>query len=224
SVLPADQRFARFAWGLPDEKTGLIGLYAIKSNRKNEAPLTGSVVTDASQTYDQMSRVAVSLEMNAKGAKIWEQMTGDAYKNNTQIAIVLDNTVYSAPGVTSGPISGGRSSITGDFSINEGKDLATVLKAGKLPAKANIVQIEIVGPSLGQEAINAGMLSFIIALVVVFGFMIFYYGRAGYYADVALAANLLFIFGILAGLGAVLTLPGIAGIVLAIGMAVDANV
>ncbi len=224
SLLSADQRYARFAWGIPDEKTSLVGLYAIKSNRKNEAPLTGGAVTDASQTYDQMSRIAVSLEMNAKGAKTWEQMTGEAYKNNTQIAIVLDNTVYSAPGVTSGPISGGRSSITGDFTINEGKDLATVLKAGKLPAKADIVQIEIVGPSLGQEAINNGMLSFIIALVVVFGFMIFYYGRAGFFADIALAANLLFIFGILAGLGAVLTLPGIAGIVLTIGMAVDANV
>ena len=219
-----DKKYARFAWGLADEKTDLIGLYAIKSNKKNDAPLTGSAVTDATQTYDQMSRVAVSLEMNAKGAKVWEQLTGDAFKQGSQIAIVLDNTVYSAPGVTSGPISGGRSEITGDFSIDEGKDLATVLKAGKLPASADIVQIEVVGPSLGQSAINAGILSFVIALVIVFVYMIFYYGRAGFYADIALALNLLFIFGILAGLGAVLTLPGIAGIVLTIGMSVDANV
>lgn len=223
-LLSGDKRYARFAWGLADEKTDLIGLYAIKSNKNNEAPLTGSAVTDANQTYDQMSRVAVSLEMNSQGARIWEQITGEAYRQGTQIAIVLDNTVYSAPGVTSGPISGGRSEITGDFSINEGKDLATVLKAGKLPASADIVQIEVVGPSLGQEAITAGLLSSVLALIIVFIYMIFYYGRAGLFADIALAVNLLFIFGILAGLGAVLTLPGIAGIVLTIGMSVDANV
>lgn len=224
NLISSDKRYARFAWGLVDEKTDLVGLYAIKSNKKNEAPLTGSAVSDANQAYDQMSRVAVSLEMNAKGAKVWEKMTGEAYKQGSQIAIVLDNTVYSAPGVTTGPISGGRSEITGDFSINEGKDLATVLKAGKLPASADIVQIEVVGPSLGQEAITAGLLSFALSLVIVFGYMIFYYGRAGFFADIALAVNLLFIFGILAGLGAVLTLPGIAGIVLTIGMSVDANV
>jgi len=224
ALLPNDKKYVRFAWGLPDEKTDLVGLYAIKSNKRNEAPLTGSAVTDANQTYDQMSRIAVSLEMNAQGARVWEELTGQAYRQGTQIAIVLDNTVYSAPGVTSGPISGGRSEITGDFSIQEGKDLATVLKAGKLPASADIVQIEIVGPSLGQEAITAGLLSFVIALFIVFGYMIFYYGRAGLFADIALAVNLLFVFGILAGLGAVLTLPGIAGIVLTIGMSVDANV
>lgn len=223
-LLSSDKKYARFAWGVADEDSGILSLYAIKSNKKNEAPLTGSVVTDASQAYDQMNRVAVSLEMNAKGAKTWEKMTGEAYKQGTQIAISLDNTIYSAPGVTTGPISGGRSEITGDFDINEGKDLATVLKAGKLPASADIVQIEVVGPSLGQEAINAGIMSFVIALLVVFVYMIFYYGKAGIYADIALAVNLLFIFGILAGLGAVLTLPGIAGIVLTIGMSVDANV
>lgn len=224
ALLSNDQKYARFAWGLPDDKTEIVGLYAIKSNKRDEAPLTGSAVTDATQTYDQMSRIAVSLEMNAQGARVWEELTGDAYRQNTQIAIVLDNTVYSAPGVTSGPISGGRSEITGDFSIEEGKDLATVLKAGKLPASADIVQIEVVGPSLGQEAITAGLLSFVLALFIVFGYMIFYYGRAGLFADIALAVNLLFVFGILAGLGAVLTLPGIAGIVLTIGMSVDANV
>lgn len=224
SLLPSDMRYARFAWGIPDEDTNLVGLYALKSNKENEADLTGSVVTDAKQTYDEMGNVAVSMDMNGKGSKKWEEMTGKAYKQGTQIAIVLDNTVYSAPGVTSGPISGGKSQITGDFSINEGKDLSTVLKAGKLPASADIVQIEIVGPTLGHEAIQSGIISFIVALLIVMGYMIFYYGKAGIFADIALAANLLFIFGILAGLGAVLTLPGIAGIVLTIGMAVDANV
>lgn len=224
ALLPANKKYARFAWGLVDKKTNTIGLYAIKSNKENIPDLNGSVVSDASQTFDQMSHPAVSLEMNAKGAKKWEKMTGKAYKNGTQIAIVLDNTVYSAPGVTTGPIAGGRSQITGDFNIDEAKDLATVLKAGKLPASASIVQIEVVGPSLGHEAVQSGMISFIIALFVVFLFMFFYYGKAGLFADIALAVNLLFIFGILAGLGAVLTLPGIAGIVLTIGMSVDANV
>ncbi len=224
ALLSADKRYARFAWGMPDKKTGLVGLYAIKSNKRNEAPLTGSVVTNATQVYDQFSQPAVSLEMDATGAKIWENMTGEAYKQGTQIAIVLDNTVYSAPGVTTGAIAGGRSQITGNFDINEAKDLATVLEAGKLPAKASIVQIEIVGPSLGQEAINTGIISFALALGIVLIYMIFYYGRAGLYADIALLVNLLFIFGILAGLGAVLTLPGIAGIILTIGMSVDANV
>lgn len=224
SLLSNELKYTRFAWGLPDDDTNLIGLYAIKSNKKNEPNLSGGVVTDATQTYGQMGGVVVSMEMNGKGAKIWEEMTGKAYKQGTQIAIVLDNIVYSAPGVTTGPISGGRSQISGDFTINEGKDLANVLKAGKLPASATIVQSEVVGPSLGHEAIQSGMISFIIALIVVLIFMIFYYGKAGIFADVALAVNILFIFGILAGLGAVLTLPGIAGIVLTIGMSVDANV
>lgn len=224
ALLPVDQRYARFAWGIPNVKTDIIELYAIKSNKNNEAPLTGGAVTNASQSYDQFGKPDVSLEMNAKGAKVWEEMTGQAYKQGTQIAIVLDNTVFSAPGVTTGAISGGRSQISGNFTIDEAKDLATVLKAGKLPASADIVQIEVVGPSLGQEAIQAGMLSFIIALLIVFAYLIFYYGKAGLFADIALAVNLLFIFGILAGLGAVLTLPGIAGIVLTIGMSVDANV
>ncbi len=224
SLLPADMKYARFAWGIPDEKTNIIGLYALKSNKENIAPLTGSIVTAASQTYDQMSRPAVSLEMNPKGAKIWEQMTGIAYKQNSQIAIVLDNVVYSAPGVTTGAIAGGRSQITGNFTVNEAKDLATVLEAGKLPAEANIAQIQVVGPSLGQEAINNGIMSFAIALGVVLIFMYFYYGKAGLFADFAMLVNLLFIFGILAGLGAVLTLPGIAGMILTIAISVDANV
>tara|TARA_B100000953_G_scaffold69453_2_gene55901 strand:+ start:5243 stop:8233 length:2991 start_codon:yes stop_codon:yes gene_type:complete len=224
NLLPAEQRYARFVWGVPDDETNATGLYALKSNRENQPPLSGSVITDAQQTYDQVGRVAVSMQMDGTGAKIWEEMTGYASNNQTQIAIVLDNLVYSAPGVSTGAISGGRSEITGDFSIEEGKDLANVLRAGKLPASAEIISSEIVGPSLGQEAIDSGMLSFGIALVLVLLWMIFYYGKAGLFADVALIVNILFIFGILAGLGAVLTLPGIAGIVLTIGMSVDANV
>ncbi len=224
SLLPAEQRYAKFAWGIPQEEEGVVGLYALKGNRNMEPPLSGDVITDAQQTYDQMGRVAVSMQMDGRGAKIWEEMTGQASTQQSNIAIVLDNTVYSAPGVSTGPISGGRSEISGDFTITEGQDLANVLRAGKLPASADIIQSEIVGPSLGQEAIDSGIWSFGIALVFVLLWMIFYYGKAGLFADVALAVNILFIFGILAGLGAVLTLPGIAGIVLTIGISVDANV
>lgn len=222
--LPQDQKYAKFVWGKPAKDSEFVELYALKGNRNNQPQLGGGVVTNANQTYDQMGRVAVSMQMDRKGAKVWEEMTGRAYQNRTQIAIVLDDMVYSAPGVTSGPIAGGRSEITGDFTVNEGKDLANVLRAGKLPAKANIIQSEIVGPSLGQEAIDSGINSFVIALLFVLVWMIFYYGKAGVYADIALVVNILFIFGILAGISAVLTLPGIAGIVLTIGMSVDANV
>jgi SecD/SecF fusion protein len=151
-------------------------------------------------------------------------MTGNSYTQSSQIAIVLDNVVYSAPVVTTGPIAGGNSSISGNFSLNEAIDLANVLRAGKLPASADIIQSEVVGPSLGKEAIESGTMSFLIALVLVLLWMIFYYGKAGGFADLAMLLNLMLIFGILSGLGAVLTLPGIAGIVLTIGMSVDANV
>ena len=129
--------------------------------------MAGGVVVDAIQTYDQLGRVVVSMQMNARGARVWEQMTGEAFNNQTQIAIVLDDIVYSAPGVTSGPIAGGRSQISGDFNITEGQDLANVLRAGKLPASAEIIQGEIVGPTLGQEAIDSGVFSFLLALAFV---------------------------------------------------------
>jgi len=164
------------------------------------------------------------MQMNGKGAKIWETMTGRAFNTGGQIAIVLDDIVYSAPNVTTGEIAGGNSSISGSFTLNEAIDLANVLRAGKLPASADIVQAEEIGPSLGQEAIDSGMKSFLIALGLVLIWMLFYYGKAGIFSDIALMLNILLIFGILAGLGAVLTLPGIAGIVLTIGIAVDANV
>lgn len=223
-LLPANLQFAKFLWGKRENNSEIIELYTIKSNRDKTAPLSGGVVVDASQTYDQLGKPAVSMQMDGKGAKIWEQLTGKAFKEQGNIAIVLDDIVYSAPGVSKGAISGGNSEITGTFSLNEAIDLANVLRAGKLPASADIIQSEVVGPSLGQEAINNGMISFLIAMGLVLLWMLFYYGRAGLFADIALAFNVLLIFGVLAGLGAVLTLPGIAGIVLTIGMSVDANV
>ena len=223
-LLPSEKRYTRFLFGKPDVTTNVVDLYAIQSNRDNKPPLGGSVVVDASQSYDQVGAPAVSMEMNGKGARKWEEMTGKAYKDKSNIAIVLDDIVYSAPGVSRGAISGGRSEISGQFTLNEAIDLANVLRAGKLPASAEIIESEVVGPSLGKENIEKGINSFIIALILVLIWMIFYYGRAGIYADVALVLNLVLIFGILAGLGAVLTLPGIAGIVLTIGMSVDANV
>ena len=223
-LLPASKRFTKFLWGIPDPETKIVDLYIIKANINNIPPLGGGVVVDASQGYDMAQNPAVNMQMNGMGAKLWEDLTGDAYKNNYNIAIVLDETVYSAPGVTSGPISGGRSEITGDFSLNDAIDLANVLRAGKLPASADIIQSEIIGPSLGKESIEKGINSFLIALLLVLIWMYFYYGRAGLFADVALVLNIVLIFGFLSGLGAVLTLPGIAGIVLTIGMSVDANV
>lgn len=225
NLLQGDQKFAKFVWGKPESPSSeTLELYALKSNREGVPTLSGSVIVDAQQSYDQIGNPAVTMQMDGTGAKIWEQMTGKAYQTQGFIAIVLDDIVYSAPGVTSGAISGGRSEITGNFTINEAIDLANVLRAGKLPASADIIQSEIVGPSLGQEAIDSGMSSFAIAFAIVLLWMIFYYGYAGAFADIALLFNLLVIFGVMTGLGAVLTLPGIAGIVLTIGMSVDANV
>ena len=242
ALLSPEQRYAKFVWGKPQDidvldkqlvdplkakksvKVQAVELYALKGNRDNEPPMSGGVVTDARDTFDQMGKPAVSMQMNAKGAKIWEELTGKAYTTQGSIAIALDNIVYSAPGVSSGPISGGNSEISGSFTLLETKDLANVLRAGKLPAAAEIVQSEVVGPSLGQEAIDNGTTSSIIGLLLVSLWMLVYYGKSGLYANIALAVNLLFMFGILASLGAVLTLPGIAGIVLTMGTAVDANI
>jgi SecD/SecF fusion protein len=224
SLLPAEMRYVKFLWGIQQEESEFSELYAIQGNRDGEPQLSGAVITDARQDYDQLSRPAVSMQMNAKGAKIWEAMTKEAYEAQGYIAIVLDDIVYSAPSVSNGPISGGNSQISGAFSLTEAIDLANVLRAGKLPASAEIVQADEVGPSLGQEAIDSGMKSFLIALAFVLIWMVFYYGKAGLFADVALLLNILLIFGVLASLGAVLTLPGIAGIVLTIGISVDANV
>jgi SecD/SecF fusion protein len=230
-LLSAEQHYAKFVWGKPTtlkdakgKEIDAVELYALKGNRDNIAAMSGGVITDAKDTFDQSGKPAVSMQMNGQGSKTWEELTGRAYTQKSNIAIVLDNIVYSAPGVSSGPISGGRSEISGTFDISETKDLANVLRAGKLPAAADIVQSEVVGPSLGQEAIDNGTNSAIIGLLLVSLWMMIYYGKAGWYANVALAVNLLFLFGILASLGAVLTLPGIAGIVLTMGTAVDANI
>ncbi|MBD3724417.1 MAG: protein translocase subunit SecDF [Flavobacteriaceae bacterium] len=225
ALLPNKLAFVRFNWGKENEKSGdVVELYAIKGNRENKAPLSGGVIVEARDTYDQMGKPAVSMQMNGAGAKVWEELTGKVSQQGNAIAIVLDNIVYSAPGVSRGAISGGQSEISGSFTINETKDLANILRAGKLPAAAEIVQSDVVGPSLGQEAIDNGLVSFILGFALVLLWMVVYYGKAGFYANLALLVNILFIFGILASFGAVLTLPGIAGIVLTIGMAVDANV
>lgn len=231
-LLASDQRYAKFVWGKPssitDEKTKkeveTVELYALKGNRDNQATMSGGMVTDAKDSFDQSGKPSVTMQMSGQGAKAWEELTGKAFTQKSNIAIVLDDVVYSAPGVSSGPIAGGRSEISGVFDVTETKDLANVLRAGKLPAAAEIVQSEVVGPSLGQEAIDNGTSSALIGLLIVSLWMMVYYGKAGWYANIALAVNLLFLFGILASLGAVLTLPGIAGIVLTMGTAVDANI
>lgn len=217
-------RDLKLQWTVKPEKDrpDVLELVALKiTSRDGKAPLGGEAIIDARQDYDPNGRVEITMLMNAEGAKTWKRLTGDNIGN--QIAIVLDNYVYSAPRVN-GEIPNGRSSITGNFAIEEAQDLANILKAGKLPAPARIVQEEVVGPSLGRESINAGLASFIIAFFLVLIYMVLYYNRAGWIADLALVTNIFFIFGVLTSLGAVLTLPGIAGIVLTLGMAVDANV
>ncbi len=208
----------------PIDKEGkVVQLVAIKMPARDRvAPLDGSAITDARKMKGQFTdNWEISMSMNAEGARIWKRLTHDNV--NHSIAVVLDDYVYSYPNVIQ-EISGGNSSITGNFSLEEADDLSNILKVGKLPAPARIVEDTVVGPTLGQEAINSGLLSFVIALILVLLFMISYYGNAGWVADAALFANVFFIMGVLASLGAVLTLPGIAGIVLTIGMSVDANI
>ncbi len=223
ALLPEEMRYAKFLWDAKVQKgTDVVSLYAIKGNRENAAPLEGDVIEDASQQFDQLGvSPEVSMTMNSRGTKIWGKMTTDNV--GKFVAVVLDNQVYTAPRVNDA-ITTGRTSISGNFTVVEAQDLANVLKAGKLPAAAHIIQSEIVGPSLGQESIDSGLSSFFIAFLMVLAWMIFYYGKAGWYADIALSVNILFIMGILTSFGVVLTLPGIAGIVLTLGMAVDANV
>ena len=206
-----------------DSEEKFVQLVALRvTNRDGKSAMEGDVVTDASQAFGQYNSSAeVSMSMNQEGAKQWKRLTAENIGKS--IAIVLDGYVYSYPTVQS-EISGGRSAISGDFSVNEAKDLANILKSGKLPAPARIIEEAIVGPSLGEEAISSGLTSFIFALLLVLVYMIFYYNKAGMVSNVALLANIFFIFGVLSSLGAVLTLPGIAGIILTIGMSVDANV
>ena len=222
AVLP---RELKLLWTVkPQAKTeNIFELVAIKvTSRDGKAKIDGGVVTDATVQFSNTGgSPEVSMTMDAKGARDWATIT----KNNVgrQIAIVLDGMVYSYP-VVNGEIPGGRSQITGDFTIEEAEDLANVLKSGKLPAPATIIQEQVVGPTLGAESINAGLISFIIAFVLVLLYMIIFYNGAGIVADIALLCNVVLLFGTLVSFGAVLTLPGIAGLVLTLGMAVDANV
>jgi SecD/SecF fusion protein len=218
----------KFMWSVkPMEGSKVFELYAIKDVDANGAPdLGGEAISDARHDYDQKGKPEVTMYMTGDGAAKWKKITAEASadpNNKKAIAIVLDNNVYSAPTVQN-EIPNGISSITGSFTVNDTQDLANILKAGKLPAPARIVGEFVVGPSLGQAAIDNGLLSFCLAFVVILVFMALYYNKAGWVANLALVINLFFIMGILVSLGAVLTLPGIAGIILVIGLSVDANI
>jgi SecD/SecF fusion protein len=220
-ALPGNIRYVWEYKGFGENQEGVI-LHAIKTSRDGSAALTGDKVTDARRDISQMNgQVEVTMNMNAEGAKIWKNLT----RNNVghSIAIVLDDVVYSSPNVQ-GEIPNGRSNITGSFTNDEAGDLANILKSGKLPAPTRIVEEAVVGPTLGAEAISSGLWSMLVATVVILIFMVVYYNNSGYVANAAVLLNVFFIIGVLASLGAALTLPGIAGIVLTIGMAVDANV
>ena len=222
AILPRD---ARFFWTVKaiDEAGSYYQLVALKAQRDGRASLEGDVITDARADFSQFSAYAnVSMSMNAEGAKTWQRLTKDNIGKS--VAIVLDGYVYSFPTVQN-EISGGNSQITGNFTVEEAKDLANTLKSGKMPAPARIIEESVVGPSLGREAIQAGMWSFLLGFVLILIYMLFYYGWIpGLIADAALLCNVFLLLGILASFSAVLTLPGIAGIVLTMGTAVDANV
>lgn len=219
---PANLRFTKFMWAAkPESNTpDNLTLYAIRGTANNKAPLDGAV-KDARVNYDQIGRIEIGMQMDSDGTKVWKTLTE---KNiGRPIAVTLDDNVYTAPNVNTA-IPNGQSVITGNFSQDEAKDLVDVLNSGKLPATAKIVQADVVGPSLGAESINAGVISFIIAFALIMVYIIFYYGMAGVYAVIAMIINLFYVFGIMDSIDATLTLPGIAGIVLSMAMAVDTNV
>lgn len=222
SLRPANIKYTQFMWGYKPEDTDSesLVLYAVKGNINQKAPVDGAVET-ASIGYDNLSKVVVDMQMDSKGAKDWKTLTE---KNvGRPVAVTLDNRVYTAPNVVSA-IPNGRTQISGNFSQEEAKELVDVLGAGKLPAGAKVVQATQVGPSLGEESINAGVISFAIAFLIIIVYIIFYYGGAGVYAVIAMIINLFYIFGIMDSGDFTLTLPGIAGIVLTMAMAVDTNV
>lgn len=221
-----DPRTVKFLWSPKADEHfqggDIYTLYAIKITNRDGSPLLdGSSISDAYQDFSANGKSEISMTMNSTGARDWKRITGENV--GKCVAIVLDDLVYSAP-VVNGEIAGGRSSITGDFSLEEAKDLANILKSGKLPAPANIVSEAVVGPSLGQESIRNGLWSFILAFVIVLIYMVVFYNRAGWVSVIALIINVFLLVGVLASIGAVLTLPGIAGIVLTMAMAVDGNV
>ncbi|HCT24149.1 MAG TPA: protein translocase subunit SecD, partial [Chitinophagaceae bacterium] len=199
----------------------ILTLYGIKTLDNGQAELEGDHITEAAQDYDERGRVAIKMNMDKVGANIWAKMTGRNI--GKPIAIVLDNIVYSAPNVNDA-ITTGNSQISGNYSIKEAQDLSEILKSGKLPAPAKIVQEQVVGPTLGAEAVKGGSMSFLISFIVIFALMLVYYNTGGWVANIALILNLLFTIGVLSALGFTLTAPGIAGLVLTIGMAVDTNV
>ncbi len=215
----------KFLWGVkPLEKTKIFELYALKlSGAQNGPVLEGDVITDAQNDVDQKGQPEVRMIMNSQGAEKWRAVTAEAAQTKQAVAIVLDDNVYSAPAVQN-EISGGVSSISGSFTVEDTKDLANVLKAGRLDAPARIIGEHIVGPTLGEQSINNGLMSCLVGLLVVLVFMVAYYNRAGTVAVVAVIINVFFLMGVLTSLRAVLTLPGVAGIVLLFGMSVDANV
>lgn len=222
SLRPANIKYTQFMWGYKPEATDAnsLVLYAIRGNINQKAPVDGAVET-ANISYDELGRVVVDMQMDSKGAKDWKTLTE---KNvGKPVAVTLDNRVYTAPNVV-GAIPNGRTQISGNFSQEEAKELVDVLGAGKLPAGAKVVQATQVGPSLGQESIDAGVISFAIAFLIIIVYIIFYYGGAGVYAVIAMIINLFYIFGIMDSGDFTLTLPGIAGIVLTMAMAVDTNV
>ncbi len=225
---------AVFAYGIPEKDAKgrsekVIPLYALKTYGRPNAKLEGDAISNAGQDFDQFGKVEIRMDMKSFGAAIWKRMTEDAagdpntQADNKPIAIVLDNIVYSAPTVIN-PIPNGTSTISGGYTQQEAQDLANILKAGKLPAPAKIVQEQQVGPTLGKDAIRGGSMAFLISFIVIFLLMLIYYNTSGWIANIALILNLIFTVGVLAGLGATLTAPGIAGLVLTIGMAVDTNV
>ena len=219
---PSNLRYVDFMWAYKPQENApeYLELYAIKSNASKKAPIDGAVES-ARVDYDQMRRIVVDMQMDANGTKEWKSLTE---KNvGRPIAVTLDNRVYTAPNVNE-PIPNGSSQISGNFTEDEAKDLVNVLSAGKLPASAKIVQADVVGPSLGEESIQAGLWSFAAAFCIIIAYIIFYYGGAGVYAVIAMIFNLFFLFGIMDSMDATLTLPGIAGIVLTMAMAVDTNV
>jgi SecD/SecF fusion protein len=228
NMLPSNMRFLWEQKAYRDEQGGnTLELVPVKKSRTGKAPLTGEVITDARADVSANAKsYEISMSMNPEGAKKWRNITREASsdpKNKRRVAIVLDDYVVSAP-VVQVEIPNGQSSITGNFTLEEAKDLASKLKAGKLPAPVRIAEETIVGPTLGKEAIDAGLNSMLAGMIIVILFMVLYYSNAGLVADIALLFNLLFIVGVMANLGAVLTLPGIAGILLSIAIAVDANV
>ena len=225
-IMNQELRNAKFLWSnKPEPGSDIITLLAIKTNREGTPELDGGVIVDARPDLDEYNRNIVTMAMNGTGAQKWQRLTAEAAAQNPKrsVAVVLDNYVYSYPQVQN-EIAGGRTQITGNFTAEESSDLANILRAGKLDAPARIIQADVVGPSLGKEAISDSINSFVIALLLVLIYMYFYYSGAGLVANLALLVNMFFIFGILNSFGAVLTLPGMAGIVLTIGMAVDANV